>query len=241
MILWKDGREPPDAAVKTGEGESLATYTGELEMTEAEVTETEEIEEIKVEEADATQPGKSLEQIIAEVGEKFAERGITRPEPQQAIHKVVEPRAMTRRRPMSGIRYLRRDMGTDADTMPIIVAEGQRLPAMMTLAAAGAAATQLVILEADEPETKKAEIIPIRAPLSEQQQKAEEFYRKTGITQEELKAMLAPSWTIAGALDPRENAKQLGLGLQSLWYDTELAALKIKHAVHEVLYKKRPL
>ena len=204
-----------------------------------------------------------LSEIIARASENLAEqmhqRGrpveqLTRqakngesPSKQQQGQGVrpVRPRDVSARSTSAGIYSLakRRQAlsANNAEQLPIVMSEGRQMPILMSLASTASEGSVALVVESTEPEPeKKAQIIPLRFPLTEEQQKSEEFFQQTGMSLEEFRELFKPGWTIAGAISPRENARRVKLGMCNLWYDTELVALKVKHAVREFLYKKRP-
>jgi hypothetical protein len=268
QILWKDGVEPPDAAVGKSKNGSIATYTGSGD----EAVEVEEMEnpggsedqkpELKPETNQSQTTSDYLSEIIARASENLAEQMHQRGRPveqltrqakngespskqQQGQVRPVRPRDVSARSTSAGIYSLakRRQAlsANNAEQLPIVMSEGRQMPILMSLASTASEGSVALVVESTEPEPeKKAQIIPLRFPLTEEQQKSEEFFQQTGMSLEEFRELFKPGWTIAGAISPRENARRVKLGMCNLWYDTELVALKVKHAVREFLYKKRP-
>lgn len=269
QILWKDGVEPPDVAVGKSKNGSIATYTGsgdeavEVEEMENPGGSEDQKPELKPETNQGQMTSDYLSEIIAQASEnldkQMHQRGrpveqLTRqakngesPSKQQQGQGVrpVRPRDVSARSTSAGIYSLakRRQAlsANNAEQLPIVMSEGRQMPILMSLASTASEGSVALVVESTEPEPeKKAQIIPLRFPLTEEQQKSEEFFQQTGMSLEEFRELFKPGWTIAGAISPRENARRVKLGMCNLWYDTELVALKVKHAVREFLYRKRP-
>ncbi len=268
QILWKDGVEPPDVAVGKSKNGSIATYTGsgdeavEVEEMENPGGSEDQKPELKPETNQSQTTSDYLSEIIARASENLAEQMHQRGRPveqltrqakngespskqQQGQVRPVRPRDVSARSTSAGIYSLakRRQAlsANNAEQLPIVMSEGRQMPILMSLASTASEGSVALVVESTEPEPeKKAQIIPLRFPLTEEQQKSEEFFQQTGMSLEEFRELFKPGWTIAGAISPRENARRVKLGMCNLWYDTELVALKVKHAVREFLYKKRP-
>lgn len=265
QILWKGGIEPPDAVVAKDKSQSIATYTGSIEET-AEVDEAERPEEQKPEAKSESNRGQMtsdrLGEMLARAGGHLAQQmqqaqrpveqlarqvkegGNTNKQQSQASQLVRPRNAAARSVSSVGVYSLakrRQALGMNDAEQPLIITGGsQRLPVLMPLVATGSAALVVKVSE-PEPERKEAQIIPLRFPLSEEQRRSEEFRREAGMSLKEFRELVAPGWTVAELISPRENTRRVKLGICNLWYDTEMAALKIKHAVRDFLYKKRPL
>lgn len=118
----------------------------------------------------------------------------------------------------------------------------QRRLAMMSRAVRGSV---VVEIEADTLPQSEAKPEPVstavlRFPLSEERQRADQFYQATGIKFEDfVEELLRPGWTVAGMISPRENAKRIKLFFCNCVYDAELAKLRAAKAVDEFLHKKR--
>ncbi len=268
QILWKDGVEPPDVAVGKSKNGSIATYTGsgdeavEVEEMENPGGSEDQKPELKPETNQSQTTSDYLSEIIARASENLAEQMHQRGRPveqltrqakngespskqQQGQVRPVRPRDVSARSTSAGIYSLakRRQAlsANNAEQLPIVMSEGRQMPILMSLASTASEGSVALVVESTEPEPeKKAQIIPLRFPLTEEQQKSEEFFQQTGMSLEEFRELFKPGWTIAGAISPRENARRVKLGMCNLWYDTELVALKVKHAVREFLYRKRP-
>jgi len=251
QILWKGGKEPPDPVVSKDKSQPFATYTGPIE-------ETAKVDEAEGPVSDRGQmTSDRLGEILARASEGLAQRlkktdeqlarqvkeGGSSNKQQSQVAQPVRPEGVVVRNVAisAGIYSLakrRQALGMDNAEQPLIIASGGRqMPILMSLAAMSPAAP---VVESSELEHKEAQIIPLRFPLSEEQRKSEELCQKTGMTLEAFRELVAPGWTIAEMISPRENARRVKLGICNLWYDTELAALKAKHAVRDFLYKKRP-
>lgn len=93
--------------------------------------------------------------------------------------------------------------------------------------------------QSEEKPTPTTEIL--RFPLSEERQRADKFYRETGIKFDDfIEEVLKPGWTVAEMIDPREHARRMKIFFCDRVYDAELAKLRITKAVDEFLHKKRP-
>lgn len=262
-ILWKGGKVPPDAAVVTGEIKSVAAYTGTAE--EAESVVAEENQQVDPQEGNKS---RSLDEILEGLNAKAAEvmrsgtnprRVGPRPErsdpqpssPTAATPTVNKPESTTlrgaavRRSPMGGTVYNLARRRTEIGTGPIVVAaagSSQLLArvAVMREAVVPRLTEEFVVDDQRDLEPQRAQIIPLRLPMTEEQRRADRFYRESGINMADVRAILEPGWTVAGMLDPRENARRLYIGIRNCGYDVEMMALKAKHAVHDFLHKKRP-
>lgn len=274
QILWKGGVEPPDVKPKAGGTSSVATYTGsvEEELAEMEVDTAEEGERqpvretfdldamvARVSEKWATErQSRPVEQVVKDVHKQPAHESTEKQQQGQKVKKAIAPQgvaskggvATRRSRSLvagAGVYELaQRRQKINLEEQPLIIAsDNQRMPVMMSLSAvAGSTVPVQVVIEEPEPEPKKAQIVPLRFPLTEEQQKAEKLYRETGIKPADIsiiKEMFEPGWTVAGVLSPKENVQRVKLRLNNLRFDAEAMALKAKHAAHDFLYKKRPL
>lgn len=270
QILWKDGVEPPDVAVGKSRNGSIATYTGsgdeavEVEEMESPGGSEDQKPELKPETNQGQMMSDCLGEIIARASENLAKQMQQRGRPVEQLTRQakngespskqqqgqgarpVRPRDVSARSTSAGIYSLakRRQAlsANNAEQLPIVMSEGRQMPFLMSLASTVSEGSAALVVEAteSEPEQKKAQIIPLRFPLTEEQRRTEEFLQQTGMSPEEFRELFKPGWTVAGAISPRENARRVRLGMCNLWYDTELVALKVKHAVREFLYKKRP-
>lgn len=257
-ILWHGGVEPPDAKAITGEGKTVAAYTG---MIEENTVKAEEMDEPKPEQPTSSYDlGEMIARASAKLAEQTRERGRpTGRQPAQtqqgkkAVHNEKQQSQVTPT-PIKGVaarqvsasgagiyKLAHKRILMDDEPITIVVGDNQRMPVMMSLVSTESVAPKLAVeLEVEEP-PRKAEVIPIRFPLTDEQRKAEEFYQATGIKPMDIKAMFEPGWTMAEMLSPRANARRVRLGICNRWYDAEVAILKAKHAVHDFFYKKRPL
>ncbi len=257
QILWHGGVEPPDVKKETGKGASIATYTGDMEETvEVEAAESESKQE-------QLATSESLDKLIARASEKLAKqtKGRARPAEEQTVHKPKQQRqvapaskavapktSVTARRASintAGVYNLARKRRIDIGIteQPLIIAgDYQPLPVMMPLMTMDSSAAPEIVIEvaAEKPQPRRAEVIPIRFPLTDEQQKREEFYQQTGMTPADLRELLTPGWTIAGMLDPREHARRIRTGFWNRVYDVEYTVVKAKHTMRDFLYKKRP-
>lgn len=183
QILWKDGVEPPDAAVGKSKNGSIATYTGSGD----EAVEVEEMEnpggsedqkpELKPETNQSQTTSDYLSEIIARASENLAEqmhqRGrpveqLTRqakngesPSKQQQGQGVrpVRPRDVSARSTSAGIYSLakRRQAlsANNAEQLPIVMSEGRQMPILMSLASTASEGSVALVVESTEPEPEK--------------------------------------------------------------------------------------
>lgn len=123
---------------------------------------------------------------------------------------------------------------------PLVVESSlqQRQLVMMSRAVRGSVVVEIDTDELSRPEPKPAPTI-VQFPLSEERQRAEDFYRQTGMKVEDFRDLFAPGWTVAEMISPRENARRMRIFFYDRVCDAELAKLKIAKAVHEFLHKKR--
>lgn len=115
----------------------------------------------------------------------------------------------------------------------------QRLPILMTLTRESAA-LELELSEKPQQEEPRPGTI-IGFPLTEEQQKAENFYRQTGMKYEDFKEIFEPTWSVAEMLSPRLNAEKAWRRICDCRYDAEMVAYKAKKVVRDFLYKRRPV
>lgn len=112
---------------------------------------------------------------------------------------------------------------------------------MMSRAVRGSVVVEIDAEPLPRSETKPVPTTVVRFPLSEERQRADEFYRATGIRLEDfIGEITKPGWTVAEMISPRENAWRIKMGFYDCVYNVELMKLKFTKAVGEFLHKKRP-
>lgn len=261
QILWKDGIEPPDLPGKKRGSESIATYTGKVEEeTVAKEAEQNGDEPKPKPEQKAAASEQSIGEMIERIRENLAEQmqqGRARPVGGPVVHKpgrqqqsqVGEDAKMTARNyaatqwkpPTIAEMYYLKRRSEETNGQPLTIASECASASVMTPLILGSSAVPELVIGIKVEEPRKKAAVPIAFPLSDEQRKREEFYQQTGMTPAELRELLEPGWTLAGALDPRENARRIRTGFWNRVYDVEFTMAKAKHTVHDFLFKKRPV